>query len=36
MFEGLLQPTHIVAALIVLIPIVLIGRILWRLGAKSR
>jgi len=37
MFEGLLQPTHLIALVIAVVLIVfafLIGRVLWRLGSK--
>jgi hypothetical protein len=36
MFEGLLQPMHLVVLLVVVPGAFLVGRLLWRLGSKKK
>jgi hypothetical protein len=36
MFEGLLQPMHLLVGFVLLIPVFLICRWLWRVGSKRK
>lgn len=36
MFEGLLEPVHLIVGLCIAVPVFMIGRVIWRVGSKTR
>lgn len=36
MLEGLFQPMHLLVTVMVLVPLFLVGRVLWHLGSRLK